>query len=1274
MVDWTDYITQGAIKRGLDPKQALHVVDTEGGRSGVTGDSGTSFGPFQVHVGGTAPGTTAKGLGDEMLARGLDPKNPQQSIDYSLDYASAHGGFSPDIWHGLRGGAGGRGARPGEQVEGGTYVGLIGGRDEGGSGLSPTGSALLDSILKSRYGAAEEPTGNDLLDGLLKSSLFGTTQAAPQPAPTDDTAKQLRQFTPPPPPQTVPELSPGQPVPTPRIQPIQQPAMPTPPPIQPPAPVASTPMPGQPSVPSAPPVQPVGMPIPPSNTQGDFYQQNWKQVPPPVYQQETPGTAQAPGSADRNRFFNEQGVAPYRPPGVRDDREQEAAAPTGDNILDRILKQASPISTAQAAEREPPPQPQQQAPPAKTGNSLLDGLLDSVIRHTVGRDLSDFRSPLADLRKQGWAELAGQPIGDPADPKSLAAAAQNIEQGPAMAVAMSFAGGGEGGGPKLPARVPPRIEPPPLRETPQIGQSTELRPFAEGGGPPAIPPTGVARVPGAEPPPPGPGMVPHDQVRTTIDEPRPPKGDANESAVMKKLRLDAMDATQDLLWHNRAKQDSFINKMLRQIQDLPQLTGEQKLQMERYLEWQPGMPPVAIEAQVKKLADEFVKPMRELAAEDFIYLQKKGALENIQPEVLREMMEELTDGYMHRVRANRPGEQHPFSPFGAQRTMSRKTSAMKQRKFFVVQLENGSRHIYQGDAPKPNTPIYDAGGGQLTFKEGPNTRKIGEVRRATTEEIEQNSDVRYLHDPVFTQFLNFAQLRLARWNMDALEKQILPMLKDAGLSVTDAAAARRLGFESTIVPSLSGHWFTPRVAKAFNDAYKAPGAFHEATPGVEEISSVGKMFANLNSAAINLLFLDPLPHMRNVLMDYVVARGDLWWSPGGYVTGARAARQAFKDVMGRSQFYRDVMEKAGGALMGVSDENRVIMQAVWNRAEQDMTKLPWLDNVAKKTGVWQTGKDMAKGLWNKAQSIMWAFHDTLFIAHVRELMELKGVPLEEAVRQAERFMATYRVPASIGERTLRLSPTTARFLSRLMQDRDLTVFGRYHYNKLDALGNVLGDANRAMTKQGIPFKDRKEAIARLGTLLLWSTILQGGFNFLAQKVSGNPEARVPIPGAAGIPANLARVGYDLAWKHDLGQAAYDFWGGMASIISPLPAMTELIGQVMNRDWVTHRDIKGKELAPWKQGVQAGTHAAKTFLPPVDVLTDWRKALREFGGVSMPDPKAVAAARRPHPLVQRGEEKDFNRRFPWLRHYHPHMPKTFGIPSDALTGGAPYPVP
>ena len=1249
-----------------------------------------------------------------------------------MDHAKAAGGFSPDTWHGLRG----RSARPGEQVEGGTYLGHIGGRDEGGGGLSPTGSALLDSILKNRYGAAEEPTGNDLLDGLLKSSIFGTAEQAPQPSSTDAAVKQLQQFIPPPPPQTVPELSPGQPVPTPRIQPIQQPALPTPPPIQAPtpAPVASTPMPGQPSVPSAPPVQPVGMPIPPSNTQGDFYQQNWKEVPPPVYQQETPGTAQAPGSADRNRFFNEQGVAPYSSPGVPDDRQQEAAAPTGDNILDRILKQVSPISTAQAAEPPPPqqqpaPQPQQ-APPSEqsltvgsklpltpTGNRVLDGILQTY-RGDTGDGVRDV--PSLDTYLQQPREPYGQHyferpadqipalIADPGAQESDAEIERGLAQrtpyhwqSPWERAAAAITQLGEATTPYLAGGAPGsvmltaggkgrvsggisaaeaaaraaaearKVEPPPLRETPRIGQSTDVAPFSRGGQPPAIPPTGVARVPGAEPPPPGPGMVPHDQVKTTIDEPRPPKGDANESAVMKKLRLDAMDATQDLLWHNRTKQDAFMNKMLRQIQDLPQLTGEQKLQMERYLEWQPGMPQVAIEAQVKKLADEFVKPMRDMAAEDFIHLQKKGALENIKPEVLREMMEELTDGYMHRVRANRPGEQHPFSPFSAQRTMSRTTSAMKQRKFFVVQDEAGNRHIYQGDAPKPNTPVYDNGAGQLTFKQGPNTRKIGEVRRATTEEIEQNSDVRYLHDPVFTQFLNFAQLRLARWNMETLEKQVLPMLKDSGLSVTDAAAARRLGFEPTIVPSLSGHWFTPRVAKAFNDAYKTPRAFSEAAPGVEEISSVGKLFANLNSAAINLLFLDPLPHMRNVLMDAIVARGDLWWSPSGYPAGARATRDAFKDVMGRSKFYYDVMDKAGGALMGVSDENRVLYQAIWNRAEEDMTRLPWLDNVARKTGVWQTGKDMAQGLWNKAQSIMWAFHDTLFISHVRELMDTKKIPLEEAVRQAERFMATYRVPASIGERSLRLNPTTARFLSRLMQDRGLTVFGRYHYNKLDALGNVLGDANRAMTKQGIPFKDRKEAIARLGTLLLWSTILQGGFNFLAQKVSGNPEARVPIPGAAGIPANLARVGYDLAWKHDLGQAAYDFWGGMASIISPLPAITELIGQVMNRDWVTHRDIKGKELAPWKQGVQAGTHAAKTFLPPVDVLTDWRKALREFGGVSMPDPKAVAAARRPHPLIRKGEEKDFNRRFPLLRHFHPgNLP----IPPDALTGGAPYPVP
>ena len=52
--DWADFIRRNAPALGVDPRAALAVAMSEG-LSGDVGDNGTSFGPFQLHVGGALP-------------------------------------------------------------------------------------------------------------------------------------------------------------------------------------------------------------------------------------------------------------------------------------------------------------------------------------------------------------------------------------------------------------------------------------------------------------------------------------------------------------------------------------------------------------------------------------------------------------------------------------------------------------------------------------------------------------------------------------------------------------------------------------------------------------------------------------------------------------------------------------------------------------------------------------------------------------------------------------------------------------------------------------------------------------------------------------------------------------------------------------------------------------------------------------------------------------------------------------------------------------------
>jgi len=99
----TDYITQAARKRGIDPDVALRIADAEGGRGEYAKEgkfnTGRSYWAFQLHYGGAGTpyagwGNTA-GMGNDFTERtGYQPGDPaawQAAIDFALDHAARYG-------------------------------------------------------------------------------------------------------------------------------------------------------------------------------------------------------------------------------------------------------------------------------------------------------------------------------------------------------------------------------------------------------------------------------------------------------------------------------------------------------------------------------------------------------------------------------------------------------------------------------------------------------------------------------------------------------------------------------------------------------------------------------------------------------------------------------------------------------------------------------------------------------------------------------------------------------------------------------------------------------------------------------------------------------------------------------------------------------------------------------------------------------------------------------------------------------------------------------
>lgn len=85
------YIRSEAAKRGINPNTAMAVARSEGFGS-FSGDNGTSFGAYQLHV---TPGGRGKAVGDQFrAATGLDPSDPaneRAAISFALSDAKKNG-------------------------------------------------------------------------------------------------------------------------------------------------------------------------------------------------------------------------------------------------------------------------------------------------------------------------------------------------------------------------------------------------------------------------------------------------------------------------------------------------------------------------------------------------------------------------------------------------------------------------------------------------------------------------------------------------------------------------------------------------------------------------------------------------------------------------------------------------------------------------------------------------------------------------------------------------------------------------------------------------------------------------------------------------------------------------------------------------------------------------------------------------------------------------------------------------------------------------------
>lgn len=548
-----------------------------------------------------------------------------------------------------------------------------------------------------------------------------------------------------------------------------------------------------------------------------------------------------------------------------------------------------------------------------------------------------------------------------------------------------------------------------------------------------------------------------------------------------------------------------------------------------------------------------------------------------------------------------PGETQR-STLAGKSSLGTTSKSLKSRQFFVATDADGKSVFLEGRPVE--TDIKD--------------RPWANVRQATVKEVEANTDVRYHKNAL----VNFVQRTLedekVERNLDVLD-EIKKGLKDEGLAFQSEWRYRDPKTGQTIVkrandrapdhfvelphiPQLRGWSFDPKIAEAIKDYRPAP----------EE--PIGDVVSRVNRMLTASMFATPFPHIANVGSMWTVGRGWDWMNPGAYPRMMKAGSKAINEVLKFGPDYKRMLRE-GSALRAGDDATRNFYDVLLRAAGHDIETSPqtWRAlGEAFKVGN-MTPKDVVKLIYDTSHKVLWSVNDMLLLQRQFEL-QAKGMSERQAIKEAEKWIANYRVPPQV---------MGSRSMTNLLTKNHFITFGRYEYGKWRALGE--------MAKPFIK-GDKAGSADALGKMLVLGIMMGFGYpmmDHIAQGVTGNENARLHRGGEATM--------VDAGVQYAKGEK--DWASAMASMLTPAPGVKAGAEILSNRQLYNGRPIIEPESSTAGKIAQGAEYGSQFFMPgeaAIRGLSDGG-SLQELGalaGVSLP---------RRDPAIGRAKGKKFNRR-------------------------------
>lgn len=504
------------------------------------------------------------------------------------------------------------------------------------------------------------------------------------------------------------------------------------------------------------------------------------------------------------------------------------------------------------------------------------------------------------------------------------------------------------------------------------------------------------------------------------------------------------------------------------------------------------------------------------------------------------------------------------------RSLSRSTSSQQSRKFFVLEDARGNRQFVQDPAVaatlKHGEPVWDQ-----------TNQTAVTPKYATTAEIEANTGQRYVKNALVNTVDNVLRLRRAARNADVLEGLKTQLGKNGLIHFDQTPGSPPENYVRLTMPQFKGAFADPRIAHTLND-------FHgELARGGDLVQLISKA----NRALTGAIFITPVPHMWNVANHWAIARGFDWLRPGAYKNLMLDGGRAVRAVLTQNDDYQRMLREGSGLMYG-GVLNRDFHAAMVKKLGGDILADPkgWTP-VAKMFG-FANPASLVKTIYRMSSKALWSVSDMFMLQRQFELMR-KGMPVREAIHEAEKDIPNYRMPSHIGG-----DQPANRALAEVLKNPNLFMFGRYRYGQFKAYAHLAKD----LAGKDVPPGTRKEAAGRL---FIMAAMAMGGYPILdavVQKTTGNKDAHVHRGGGMSIPAAI----------HDMATGEKSWGQGMSSIVQPGP-VADIAMEVLNgKDGIGRNIIEPGSTAKGK--IMQGAEYAGSKVAPVNTAM---QALRPDGG-------------------------------------------------------------